>query len=318
MNGVSSLTGAGPWKAEGDGAGWPSWIDGLLYGPGEGRVSVEDAGFQTGCAVFETLLLKEGNIPFLAEHLERLAEGALGVGIPWPLPFEPRAALAEFSAALERAFELPERLVLRVTLTRGVPGAGPSLVLTAREVAAVPANGVRAALAPRAKVAADNLEGLKSTSRLRNVLAREAAAAQGAWEALLCTEEGDVVEGTISNLFAVLPLAGGETALVTPALGRGCLGGIVRGRLLAALAGGREGLPRALQELAVREQRLEPEDLARAREIMLTNTTGGVIPVREILGLWRTQASELPAPGGVTAALAGLLWELEGGSGDRA
>ena len=189
-----------------DGRGsWPSWVDGSVRAPGTGCVSVEDVGFQLGCAVFETLLLRDGRVPFLAEHLERLARGAAGAGIPWPPPWQPGQALAEFMAVLGDQPDLPGRLVLRVTLTRGVPGGLPSLVLTAREVAAVPAGGVSAVLAPRAKVAADSLEGLKSTSRLRNVLAREAAAAAGAWEALMCTEEGDVVEGTISNLFAVLP-----------------------------------------------------------------------------------------------------------------
>ena len=303
-----------------DGRGsWPSWVDGSVRAPGTGCVSVEDVGFQLGCAVFETLLLRDGRVPFLAEHLERLALGAAGAGIPWPPPWQPGQALAEFMAVLGDQPDLPGRLVLRVTLTRGVPGGLPSLVLTAGEVAAVPAGGVSAVLAPRAKVAADSLEGLKSTSRLRNVLAREAAAAAGAWEALMCTEEGDVVEGTISNLFAVLPAESGGQCLVTPELGRGCLGGIVRGRLLAALAGEQAGpgggvaeLPEILRGLAVREGRIEPGELARASEIMLTNTTGGVIPVREIQHLWTADSLGLPRAGGVTAALASLLESLEG------
>ena len=106
---------------------------------------------------------------------------------------------------------------------------------------------------------------------------------------------------------------------MTPELGRGCLGGIVRGRLLAALAGEQAGpgggvaeLPEILRGLAVREGRIEPGELARASEIMLTNTTGGVIPVREIQHLWTADSLGLPRAGGVTAALASLLESLEG------
>jgi branched-chain amino acid aminotransferase len=291
---------------------YPSWVNGHLSKPGQGRVSVEDAGFQLGCAVFETLLLKEGRVPFLDEHLARLWEGAHGVGILGPVPWDPEAALAELITALDPR---PEQLVLRLTLTRGVPGEGPSLAVTARDAVPIPSGGVVTVLAPRAKVAADALEGLKSTSRLRNVLAREAAVRQGAWEALLCTEEGDVVEGTVSNLFALLP--GGDTPgqngprLVTPSLDRGCLGGIVRGRLLAALRGDPGDLPQALVGLEVVEARLDPEDLAQAREILLTNTTGGVIPVREVRELWRAGEGVSPGEDGVTVALATLLAGLE-------
>jgi hypothetical protein len=45
---------------------------------------------------------------------------------------------------------------------------------------------------------------------------------------------------------------------------------------------------------------------------MLTNTTGGVIPVREIQHLWTADSLGLPRAGGVTAALASLLESLEG------
>ena len=129
---------------------WPTWVDGHLCPPGTGRVSVEDTGFQLGCAVFETLLLRNGGVPFLSAHLTRLEEGARGAGIPWPPPWEPDRALAELVDALD---DEVRPLVLRLTLTRGVPGGLPCLAFTVRAVPPVPADGVVAALTPRAKVA---------------------------------------------------------------------------------------------------------------------------------------------------------------------
>jgi branched-subunit amino acid aminotransferase/4-amino-4-deoxychorismate lyase len=85
----------------------------------------------------------------------------------------------------------------------------------------------------------------------------------------------------------------------------------VRGRLLAALRGDPGDLPQALVGLEVVEARLDPEDLARAREILLTNTTGGVIPVREVRELWRAGEGVSPGEDGVTVALATLLAGLE-------
>ena len=103
------------------------------------------------------------------------------------------------------------------------------------------------------------------------MLAREAAQRDGAFEALFCTDEGDVCEGTFSNVFAWR-----RGAVVTPGVERGCLPGIQRAHILAELAQlgvpVRVGAPRALR--------------AGARgEVFLSNTTGRVIPVVEVRGL---------------------------------
>src|SRR5262249_52989622 len=76
-----------------------------------------------------------------------------------------------------------------------------------------------------------------------------------------------------SNVFARI-----DGRVVTPALERGALAGIMRAEVLAALrASGREAI----------EGRLEPADLARASEVFLTSTTGRVMPVIEVRGCVR-------------------------------
>ena len=112
---------------------------------------------------------------------------------------------------------------------------------------------------------------VKSTNRMRNFLARESALATGAFEALLCTNEGDVSEGTQSNVFAEV-----DGRVVTPGLDRGALAGVMRAIVLAELeSAGRHPV----------ESRLELADLARASEVFLTNTTGRVIPLVEVRGV---------------------------------
>jgi branched-chain amino acid aminotransferase len=124
-----------------------------------------------------------------------------------------------------------------------------------------------------AKDAHDPLESVKTTNRLRNVLLRERAQRAGAFEALMCTREGDVCEGTLSNVWAVV-----DGRLCTPSTERGCLAGVMRGLILESLGSG---------ENAPRVARLEVEELARASEIFLSNTTGRAIPVLEVQGLVR-------------------------------
>ena len=243
---------------------YPSWIDGRLFGPGEGAVSIDDQGFLSGLAVFETVLYESGTAWLLERHLARLAQGARELCIE--ARADPARAVREFSAALGA-----RDCALRITLTRGVAGNGATLVVGARDLVRPPDPGVRVTLERGVKDAHDPLESVKTTNRLRNVLLRERAQRAGAFEALMCTKEGDVCEGTLSNVWAVV-----DGIVKTPSTERGCLPGVMRGLILEALTA--EGI-------AHRVERLEPAELARASEVFLSNTTGRALPVVEVLGL---------------------------------
>lgn len=253
---------------------FPVFVNGSLRDSDEAAIAPLDQGFQFGMAVFDTLLYADGCRYFEEEHLARLSAGAQALSIDWPLPWDPVAALDAVCQAI--ATPAGEEFALRVTVSRGAPGHGPTLVVTARRVQAPPREGVVVALEAGAKIAADELETIKSTSRARNLLAREAANRRGAWDALVRTDAGDVSEATIANLFAVV---GGE--VITPALERGCLPGIMRAKVLAEIESA--GIPH-------RVARIELAELARAEELFLTNTTGRVIPILRVLG-------PAPAPG---------------------
>lgn len=257
---------------------YPTFVDGTLHAPGAGSISTDDQGFQLGLAVFDALLFEDGCRYFEERHLARLEAGARAIGIPWPPRWDLPATLARYCEALG-----PRTCALRITVTRGVPGRGASLVVGARDVVPPPPEGVTVVVERGAKAGGDPLESVKSTSRVRNVLAREAAQRAGAWEALLASAEGDVVEGTLSNVWALV-----DGAVVTPPEERGALAGVMRAELLAELAEA---------GIAHRLARLELADLARAAEVWLSNTTGRVIPVLEVRGV----VSGLPGPRGALA-----------------
>jgi branched-chain amino acid aminotransferase len=246
---------------------WPVWVDGQLLAAGAPAFAAEDLGLQLGLAVFETVLFEDGCLYFLGEHLERLAAGARALDIPWPPPRDPRQAVQDFAGALGG-----RDAALRPMLTRGALGRGPTLAITARALWKPPHPGVVLWISERSKHAAERLESVKSTSRVRNALAREEAQAHGAYDALLLTDEGDVSEGTISNVWIV-----SGSKLRTPALSRGCLAGVMRGRLL-------EDLRRDPPEFGVEEGRIERAELERASEVFVTNSTGRVVPAIEVRG----------------------------------
>jgi branched-subunit amino acid aminotransferase/4-amino-4-deoxychorismate lyase len=259
---------------------YPTSVNGVIHAPGESAISCDDQGFQLGLAVFDTLLFERGCRYFEEDHLARLENGASALSIARPWPWNVAHELERYCAELGRT-----DCALRITLTRGVPGRGPTLVIGARDVVRAPEAGAVVTLLKDAKLAGEPLESVKSTNRMRNFLARESALQSGAFEALLCTHEGDVSEGTQSNVFARI-----DGRVVTPGLDRGALAGVMRGIVLAELeSAGMHPL----------ESRLEIEHLARASEVFLTNTSGRVIPLVEVRGV----AKGLPGASGELARL---------------
>lgn len=269
--------------------GFPVWANGRLHPAGTPVIEAEDQGFLLGLAVFDTVLREHGCLLFVEEHLRRLERGARAIGIAWPPPWSPLDALREVAAALGA-----RDAILRLTLSLGVPGRGPTLVVTPRPVVAPPPAGVRVWVASQRKGGSEALEAVKSTNRVRNVLARQEAARHGAWEALLANAEGDLSEGTVSNLFVVH--AG---ALRTPSTERGCLSGVTREKLLGSLE--REPLAGARgRVLDVVVERVEPAHVLEAEEVLLSNTSGRVIGVLSVGGLER-EVTGLPGSAGPVA-----------------
>lgn len=253
-----------------------TWLGDRLVAAPEARVSVFDRGFRFGEGVFETVRAY-GTHPFrLRDHLDRAASGARVLGFDLP----PRALLSEAVLETARANAGAGDLALRLTVTPGpiapwspFPGeplGGPTLVVTAHPVAyrdELYRVGVSAAIVPWAR----ERPQVKAISYLAAGLARREAQRQGAEEALLTDPRGMVLEGSHSNVFAVV---GGR--VVTPALGSGILAGVTRAVILEVAA--ELGVP-------VDERPLPLADLVGADEAFLTASTRELVPLVRVAGL---------------------------------
>lgn len=248
------------------------YLNGEFVPAGEACVPVDDAGFERGDGVFETVRSEAGAARHLADHLERLRDGLRRVEIEIP---ESNAQLAAAVDVIARAGPRPVAR-LRITVSRG---ATPEQAT--RAVAAAPYRdldpdlldkGVAVAIVHRVRVdSASPLARVKSTSYQPHVLAARMARQAGAWEGLLLNEHGRVAEGTRTNIVVQV-----DGLSVTPSLEEGCLPGTVRRRLV--------------QACDVREAPITLDDVARASAVMLTNSLVGVVPVASLDG------SPLPVP----------------------
>lgn len=249
------------------------WIDGRLCRGESATLSLFDRGARDGEGLFETVRVYGGRPFAWQRHMERLVLSAAVLGFPVPAsPVAFRAALDQLLTA-----EGLTDAVARFTVTRGVPGGHPTRTGAWAEVEPLGArlwSGTRAGAASvvvsKRRFEPGPLGAHKTTSRLAYHLAREEARVARVDEALLVRPSGEVLEGTVSNLFALM---GGLA--VTPPLASGILPGITR-RLVMELA--------PLAGVPVREAVLTLEDLKRADELWLTNSVQEVVPITSLDG----------------------------------
>lgn len=243
-------------------------------GPGlvraqEARIPADDRGFLYGDGLFETMLVRGGQIPLLPWHLERLSQSAGALGIP----FDAAGAQAGIAALVEAAAAGEGEFALRLTLSRGPadrPGyeptqhARPTLLITCRPYrrSSGPLSAVMASVRtnPQSPVVRH-----KTLSALEKVLARAEAARSGCDEALLLTPSGHIAEGSYTNLFVVR-----QGLWLTPPIADGCLPGVMRRRVMEVTN-------------AV-EWSITPDDLFRCERVYLTNALMGCIPMAALDG----------------------------------
>jgi len=239
------------------------WLNGQTLPLSEARIGIEDRGFQFADGVYEVIRLYGGRPFTLTEHLQRLTRSAEGISLSMPL------SIAELARQIETF--IPKSGVgdgmIYLQLTRGVSPRNhifsaqtpPTLLFYARPLPSCPAagegDGVKLLAVPDERW---KRCWIKSIALLPNVLAKNAAVAAGADEAVMI-DNGIVTECAASNIYAII--AG---KLVTHPIGPKVLPGITRLVLIdcAALIG-----------LPVQERAATEEEFVRADEVFITSTT---------------------------------------------
>ncbi|MEY2399837.1 MAG: branched-chain amino acid aminotransferase [Actinomycetota bacterium] len=261
----------------------PVWVNGALLDPSVAALSVFDHGFTVGDGVFETLLsYPDTGLAFASQHLNRLRSSAAGLALH--VPFEDSALMFAMREVIDSAGPAGTPMRVRITVTGGAGplgsdrgGATPTVIVAAALQSPWPPTATLAPVPwPRNERGA--LAGLKTTSYAENVVALHFARDAGADEALFCDTQGNVCEGTGTNLFAVI-----DDELVTPALSTGCLAGVTRAVVIGSYG--------------ARETLFSIDDLSRATEVFVTSTTREVQAVCEVVGV-----SKWDGPGPITEA----------------
>jgi 4-amino-4-deoxychorismate lyase len=248
-----------------------TWINGRAAA----HVPIEDRGLHYGDGLFETISCIDGAPRWLGLHLRRLRLGCTRLA----LNFDEFDALETEIRAVASG---TERCLVKLILTRGPARqrgyrpAGtetPTRILARYEwppVAPAGRQGFRVGLSSVALGINPLLAGIKHLNRLEQVMAQNALRAQPLEEALMLSSAGQVISGTMSNVFFV-----DESGLFTPSLQDCGVAGVMRAAVCAAAA-------TLGTEVAVRT--VERAELRGLREAFMTNVRWGVQSVSMLDG----------------------------------
>ncbi len=254
-----------------------AYVNGRYVPQRHACVNVEDRGFQFADGVYEVVHVYQGRFIDQERHLDRLERSLREIRLAQPIG---RDALGCVMRELVRRNRVPEGLVY-LQVTRGVARRDhpfparpvpPTLVATTRRLPPFPTDV--ASWQTAAITAADERWArcdIKSTGLLPNILARQAAREQGAYEAILVDGHGMVTEGAATSVWIV----DREGALRTRHLDHVILPGCTRAALMAlASESGAQ----------VEERAFSAEEMRGAREAFVTSATSYVRPIVRLDG----------------------------------
>ncbi|WP_024577931.1 MULTISPECIES: D-amino-acid transaminase [unclassified Afipia] len=255
-----------------------AYVNGQYRDMRDANVNIEDRGYQFSDGVYEVCEIRGGKVVDMPRHLTRLQRSLRELRIDMPMPL----------AALEIVIQETVRRnrvtygIVYLQVTRGVARRDhafpvkpvkPAVVVTARSLnfqknQETAAKGIGVITVPENRWPRVDI---KSVSLLPNVLAKQQARENNAYEAWYVDGDGHVTEGSSSNAWIVTR----DGRVVTRSAESGILAGITRAVLTEVLA--------ALQ-IKLEERPFTPAEAYEAAEAFVTASSQIVMPVVRIDG----------------------------------
>jgi len=244
------------------------YVDGKFLPWDKAVIPVDDLAVLRGYAVCDIIKTIAGRPYCLDAHIDRLLSSVTQIGLT---PAWTKEEIKEIVfKVLEKNVHM-DKVNIRILVTGGSspdffsPADNPRLIVLVTDIPVLPAHWYTKGVKVITFIQQRALPDAKATNYIPAVLALKEAKAQGAVEALYMTRDKMVLEGTTSNLFALV-----DGTLITPE--KGVLKGITRKTVLAL---GKKLFP-------VSEQALSLDTLLSASELFITGTNKGIVPVIQV------------------------------------
>jgi 4-amino-4-deoxychorismate lyase len=245
----------------------------LINGEPSAHISTSDRGLQYGDGLFETIAVVDSRPCLWERHYNRLNAGGSRLGIDIP---SSQTLLHE----IQQVIASNEQGVIKIIITRGEGSRGytPTTDSTATRIVQfsswpdhsnnLASDGVRVRICNTKLGTNQTLAGIKHLNRLEQVMARAEWSDPEIKEGLMLNARGQVIEGTMSNIFMFK-----DNILHTPDLKECGVEGVMRSLVLDVA-----------QELGVEVKidHIPLSEALHADSLMLTNSLIGIWPVKRL------------------------------------
>jgi 4-amino-4-deoxychorismate lyase len=238
------------------------------------QLSANDRGLAYGDGLFETVLVRNGELIWWPEHWQRLCAGAARLAISLPDQQVLFSAIEQLIAN--------KNCVLKMIVSRGesgrgyAPTVGPATtVLSVHPLPERHASPIALRWCQTQIAQQPALAGIKHLNRLENVLARAEWNSLEYADGLMCDRDGAVICATSANIFIYK-----NQQWRTPDVSLCGIQGVARQWFLANLAD-------------VRVQQLSRADVERAEAVFLCNAVRGMMEVNRIESVELSESAAL-------------------------
>ena len=195
------------------------------------NISINDAGFQLGDGLFETLKFKNRKLFKPIKHLERLYKGLKMLHINLNINHNKIIKLMNEIISKNNI----KSGLLRLMITRGnlegppwTFNGPPNIYITIRNLTLEPKLPVRVVFFAEKKYPIIRFNpAIKSLNYIGNMLAKKDAEKEGAYEPVFFNNDGFITECAIRNIFFIK-----DKCLITPETNLGVLEGVMRASIL--------------------------------------------------------------------------------------
>ena len=249
-------------------------IDTLINGESKHAINSNDRGLLYGDGLFETMAVRNGQIHLWDAHWQRLSLGCnkLSIELPNKTTIE-----KEIELLIESNNET--QFIIKLIVTRGEGQRGYRFAKEQNTTRILSSHswpnyldkhqteGVDVCYCETKLSENEKLAGIKHLNRLEQVLARNEWGDEFQ-EGLLSTAQGNVVDGTMSNIFAVQ-----DNKIFTPGLSLCGVDGVMRKTVIKAAKE---------KNYSIYEKDFTKIELEQADELFLTNSLFGIWPIKII------------------------------------
>ncbi len=247
-------------------------FNGKIVNENDFKLSYNNRYFIYGDGFFETIKVKKGQLVYWNDHYFRIMGSLCMLRMPIPSHFNSDFLYQNIQQLLKSNQLNNKSSRIRIIFFRNSAGfylpknEDFSYIISSESLDlnfyTINKKGLKVDMFNQYKLGTCELNNLKTTNRIINVLASMYTKDNSLDDSIILNEQNNIVEFTSGNLFLIL-----DNQIITPSLNSGCINGIIRKKILSF---------NSFLDFKIIEKDVKKSDLLNAEELFSTNVICGL------------------------------------------